>query len=65
MPANIVKNGVRYFVCCLCDDIFQGNGNNPEPVTDLEGRPFNDEQECCDNCNSIFVIPARMEEMGL
>lgn len=63
--ASTEREGVRYFNCCLCSDIFAGYGNNPYPVTDLEGRYFDEEEECCDKCNNMQVIPARMQEMGL
>ena len=51
-------NGVEYWTCSICDEIFSGFGNNPWPVT--EG----DEDRCCDNCNSMKVIPARFREMA-
>ena len=63
--SNTERNGVRYFGCCLCGDIFEGYGNNPDPIKDLEGRYYDEEEECCDNCNATKVIPARMKEMGL
>jgi hypothetical protein len=63
--SNTIRDGVRYFGCCLCDDVFEGYGNNPDPVKNIDGEYFDDEEECCDNCNSMRVIPARMKEMGL
>jgi len=42
------------FTCCICDNIFQGYGNNPEPISDDE------DGVCCDNCNGMYVIPLRM-----
>lgn len=42
--------------CCICEDTFEGHGNNPDPVK-TEGR-------CCDTCNIITVIPARMRDIG-
>jgi len=42
------------WMCVLCGDHFVGWGNNPEPV-----RPF-DSGQCCDTCNSIVVLPARL-----
>lgn len=39
--------------CCICEREFIGMGNNPEPI--MEGC-------CCDDCNSKFVIPARLYE---
>ncbi len=46
-------------VCVICEEEIKADpvsgwagGNNPFPVRE-EGR-------CCDNCNSLFVIPARM-----
>jgi len=53
-----IRNGVEYWTCSICDEIFSGFGNNPWPVT--EG----DEDRCCNDCNSIKVIPARFKEMA-
>lgn len=40
--------------CCICGELLDGYGNNPEPYMDAEkGR-------CCDGCNLKFVIPARL-----
>jgi len=41
--------------CCICDELFEGYGNNPAPVMN-KGK-------CCDDCNSNIVIPARIREM--
>eukprot|EP01044_Picomonas_judraskeda_P012994 COSAG03_NODE_1919_length_3353_cov_32.836816_3_plen_105_part_00 len=38
--------------CILCKGEFVGYGNNPDPLS-TTGR-------CCDMCNSVRVIPARM-----
>ena len=38
--------------CCICGRTFTGWGNNPWPVR-LNGR-------CCDSCNSMYVLPARL-----
>lgn len=43
------------FKCCLCGKIILGWGNNPWPLKD--------EGECCNNCNTYKVIPARLEQM--
>lgn len=63
--SSTVIGGIRYFGCCLCGDFFEGYGNNPDPVKNTDDEYFDDEEECCNNCNSLFVIPARMGEMGL
>lgn len=47
----------RRFRCCLCGKEFYGWGNNPWPVSTEE------EDRCCDECNSKKVIPARIEMM--
>ena len=44
------------FVCVICGKEFEGYGNNPEPVKS------SDEGKCCDDCNMLYVIPARIEE---
>ena len=41
-------------VCVICGNEIDGFGNNPAPVKEsYSGR-------CCDVCNSIHVIPARL-----
>lgn len=42
-------------ICCICGEEFIGYGNNPWPVAE--------EGECCDQCNSDSVIPARLQRM--
>jgi hypothetical protein len=41
--------------CCLCGDTIMGYGNNAEPVK--RGR-------CCDDCNDMKIIPARLGLIG-
>ena len=41
-------------VCCLCKQEFKGYGNNPLPLYNKEGR-------CCNICNIVNVIPARLK----
>ena len=40
--------------CSICNENFEGFGNNAEPVND--GR-------CCDDCNNL-VIMERLKEMN-
>ena len=42
--------------CCICGKTFTGWGNNPWPVAE--------DGECCDECNIIKVIPARLEKIN-
>lgn len=42
--------------CSLCGDTFIGMGNNPEPLAEFEDR-------CCDDCNTMLVIPERLKNM--
>lgn len=39
--------------CCICGIEIKGYGNNPEPVRH--------DGECCDSCNGMYVIPARLK----
>ena len=39
--------------CCICGEILENHGNNPQP--------FTNKGQCCDNCNVKYVIPARLE----
>jgi hypothetical protein len=46
---------VRKFKCSICSDIIEGEyGNNPHPFTG---------NKCCDYCNEVAVISARMAMM--
>jgi len=40
--------------CCICDKQFEGFGNNPDPIK-RDGY-------CCDDCNLMVVVPARIKE---
>ena len=41
-------------ICSICNENFEGFGNNAEPVND--GR-------CCNLCNEVFVIRRRIFDM--
>lgn len=43
---------MEIYTCCICGESFEGYGNNPEPIKQ-DGR-------CCDNCNMMEVVPARL-----
>ena len=43
-------------ICCICGIEYTGFGNNAQPVQD--GR-------CCNACNSLYVIPARLKQAKL
>jgi hypothetical protein len=46
------------FVCVICKrQVTDQYGNNPDPV-----RPFGT-GKCCNECNSVHVIPARVRNM--
>lgn len=47
--------------CCLCGvEITDGFGNNPRPLSIQ-----NEEDRCCDECNSTKVIPERIRQFQL
>lgn len=53
MRAGIQRESRRH-TCCFCGRHIEGFGNNPAPLK-------NDEDDrCCDSCNSELVIPARI-----
>lgn len=39
--------------CCICGRTINGYGNNAQPYAD---------GICCDECNSNYVIPERIEK---
>ena len=41
-------------ICCICGRTYTHWGNNADPVKN--GR-------CCDICNNLYVIPARIDEI--
>lgn len=43
------------YKCVICGYTMLGFGNNPAPIHD-EGR-------CCGDCNTMYVIPARIERV--
>lgn len=43
--------------CSICGMPSRGFGHNPQPVRE------NYEDRCCETCNTIFVIPARIENL--
>lgn len=43
--------------CCLCGEYFEGHGNNPYPLCDKDDY----DSRCCNDCDTLFVIPARMK----
>ena len=47
-------------VCCICGAMINGRGNNPAPLV-TDGSP---DGVCCDQCNYMYVIPARREQMN-
>lgn len=49
---NSIGIGTESCDCVLCGAPIDGHGNNPEPLA-AGGR-------CCNDCNSVRVIPARM-----
>ena len=43
------------FQCCICTTYVNEYGNNPDPFPG---------DRCCDDCNSRFVVPARVIRCG-
>ena len=50
-----MKNKTK--VCCICGEKYMGWGNNPWPIVDSPNAM------CCDLCNSLVVVPARLKRM--
>lgn len=46
-------------ICCICKQKIEGHGHNPDPFP-TEWK----EQRCCDICNELLVIPARLEKLS-
>jgi len=50
------KNG-NVHKCCICGKEIVGFGNNPDPI------PSNITDICCNECNSLYVLPIRVAYM--
>ena len=48
----------KTFKCAICGYESAGYGNNPYPLA-------SDNKKCCDMCNMMYVIPARIKMMSV
>jgi hypothetical protein len=48
--------------CIICGKEIIGNGNNPNGAIDETKKliKWNDDDRCCDECNTKYVLPGRM-----
>jgi len=58
----------QIYKCCICKETFNGYGNNPDGAVWVEkgeivAPKFKPDDRCCDECNSLFVIPGRLYKM--
>ena len=61
----------RTNICCICGCEIEGYGNNPDgamwrdPDTNelVEFEPEENDR-CCDDCNSRYVIPGRLYKLS-
>ena len=47
---------VHEFKCGICEEEFEGKGNSAEPYAP---------GICCDDCNNMYVLPARHSQMTM
>jgi len=47
--------GIPDIQCCFCDRVCETYGHNPYPL-----KPKDTHERCCNVCNGMKVIPARM-----
>ena len=50
-------------ICCVCGEVYTHWGNNPWPLKNKEGKDFEENDRCCDDCNNFIVIPERLKRM--
>lgn len=55
---NVFSKSIQIvsFICCFCDKIYSGFGNNAEPV-----KPGG---VCCNECCLNIIVPVRMVELA-
>lgn len=51
-------------VCCICGAPLEKWGNNPWGALDENGNyiQWKKEDECCTNCNNMYVVPGRLKK---
>ena len=56
--------------CCICGCMFYGFGNNPDGAAcknekgEIVLMDFDENDRCCDDCDSLYVIPGRMYRLA-
>lgn len=61
----------KLFICCICNSLNAGFGNNPEGAAwqtedgKIEMPEFSNHDRCCNACNSSYVIPGRLYRIRL
>ena len=50
------------YICCICGKEHAGFGNNPNGAVDENKKllVWAEDDRCCDECNSRYVLPGRM-----
>lgn len=50
------------YTCCICGKEHEGFGNNPAGAIDETKKliTWGEEDRCCDDCNTKYVLPGRM-----
>ena len=56
---------MKKFTCCICGQVFEGFGNNPDGAVWRDGdkivmSEFDEDERCCNDCDNLFVIPGRL-----
>ena len=51
--------------CCICGKEIEDWGNNPWGALDENGDQieWEDDDECCDDCNNTYVLSGRIANM--
>ena len=56
---------MKHMNCCICGKDMEGYANNPQGALNKDAQEiiWGENDRCCDECNTKFVIPGRIAKL--
>ena len=60
-----IKERMKHMNCCICGKDMEGYANNPQGALNKDAQEiiWNENDRCCNKCNTKFVIPGRIAKI--
>lgn len=60
-----IKERMKHMNCCICGKDMEGYANNPQGALNKDAQEiiWNENDRCCNECNTKFVIPGRIAKI--